>query len=108
MLHHGAAETVVQNVIFNRADYFHTAGEEFERTGVERLDPTRIDKRDGNAFLFQLLGRLFGDFKHIAESEDGDVAPMLHNFSLTDLEEFGFCFRLCTSARAARITDGDR
>src|SRR6266404_444709 len=108
MLHHGAPETVVQNVIFNRADYFHAAGEEFERAGVERLDPAWIDERDGDALFFELLRRFFSDFEHVAEAEDRDVTSMLDDFSLPDLEELGFSFWFCARAGTARITNGDR
>src|SRR5204863_366873 len=53
MLHHRTSEAVVQNVIFDGADDFDAAREKFERAGIERLDPARIDECDGNTFLFQ-------------------------------------------------------
>ena len=43
MFHNGAAKTVVQNVIFNRADDIHASGEEFQCAGVEGFDPSRIN-----------------------------------------------------------------
>ena len=46
MLHDGAAETVVQDMVLERADDLHAAREEFQGAGVERLDPARIDERD--------------------------------------------------------------
>src|SRR6266481_6337586 len=46
MLHHRAAETVVQNVIFNRADDLDAASEKFERARIHRFDPTWIDERN--------------------------------------------------------------
>ena len=54
MFHHRAAETVVQNVIFDRADDLDAAREKFERAGVHRLDPARIDERNGNSFSSSL------------------------------------------------------
>src|SRR5262249_40488906 len=33
MFHHSATETIVQNVVFDRADDFHAARKEFERAG---------------------------------------------------------------------------
>ena len=47
IFHHGAAETVVQNVIFDRAHDLDAAREKFERAGVHRLDPARINERNG-------------------------------------------------------------
>ena len=43
VLHHGAAESVVQNVILDRANHVDTARKKFERSGVHRFDPARID-----------------------------------------------------------------
>src|SRR5437016_4838890 len=40
MLHYGTAETVMQNVVLNRADDFHTPGEEFKGPSIERFDPS--------------------------------------------------------------------
>src|SRR6266404_1558658 len=107
MFHDGAAKTVVQNMIFDRADHFHAAREKFEGAGVHRLYPTRIDERNGNSFFFQLARRFFGNFKHVAEAEDRHIAPVLHDFGLTDLQKFGFRFDFHTRTGAARITDGD-
>ena len=42
MLHDGATESVVKDVVFNRADDFDAARKEFEGAGVDRLDPARI------------------------------------------------------------------
>ena len=46
MLHHGAAKSVVQNVVLNRANHFDAARKKFQRAGIERLDPARIDERN--------------------------------------------------------------
>ena len=43
MLHHGTAEAVVENMIFNGTNNFHAAREKLERPGVEWFDPARID-----------------------------------------------------------------
>ena len=94
LLHHRAAKTVVQNVIFDGADDFDAAREEFERASVERLDPARIDERNGNSFLFKFGRGFFGNFEHVAQSEDRHVAPMLRDFRLADLEKFRFGFDL--------------
>ena len=86
MLHHRAAKAVVQNVVFDRANDFHAAGEKFQRPGVERLDPARIDQRNRNSLFLQFLGRFLRDFEHVAESENRDVASVLHHFGFADLE----------------------
>src|SRR5438045_9707096 len=69
MFHDRAAETVVQNMIFDRAYDFDTAREKFERAGIHRFDPSRIDERDGNSFLLQFevgfLGHLILVDKHV-------------------------------------------
>ena len=67
MFHHRAAETVVQNVILDRANHIHAAREKFERAGVHGFDPTGIDQRDGNSFLLQFTRRFLGYFKHVAK-----------------------------------------
>jgi len=43
MLHHRAPKTVVQNVVFDGANDFDTAGKKFQRPGVERFDPARVN-----------------------------------------------------------------
>src|SRR5436190_9008632 len=43
MLHDGAAEAVVQDVILDRADKIDAPRKELQRPNVERLDPTGID-----------------------------------------------------------------
>src|SRR5205085_2419335 len=53
MLHDGAAETVMQDVVFNRTDDFNPASEKLERAGVDRFDPPRVDERDRESFLFE-------------------------------------------------------
>ena len=64
MLHHGAAETVMQNVIFNRADHLHATSEELDRASVERLDPTRVDEGNGDTVRFKFFVVLLCDFEH--------------------------------------------
>ena len=44
MLHHRATKSVVQNVVFNRANHLDAAGEELERSGIDRFDPARVDQ----------------------------------------------------------------
>src|SRR3954453_21727194 len=48
MLHHGTTETIMQDVILQRANNFHAAREKFQGSGVDRLDPSRVNQRDGN------------------------------------------------------------
>src|SRR5205814_359366 len=108
MLHDRASETVVQHVVFDGADNLHAAREEFERAGVERLDPARIDERDRDAFFFELARRFFRHFEHVSQSENRDVAPMLHHFGFADLEQFRRGLWHRARAGAARITDRDR
>src|SRR5438552_10553691 len=108
MFHHRAAETVVQDVIFDRADYVYTSGEKFERAGVHGFDPARINERDGNSFFFELARGFFGDFKHVAQSEDRHVAPVLHNLRLADLEKLRFRFDFYAGPRTTWITNGNR
>src|SRR4029077_14897096 len=107
MFHHRAAKTVVQNVVFNRADHVHAAREKFQSAGVHWLYPTRIDERNGNSFFFKLTCRFFGNFKHVAQAEDRHVAPVLHNLGLADLEKLRFRFDFYTRTGASRITNGD-
>src|SRR5438874_3348334 len=107
MFHDRAAETVVQNMIFDRAHDFDTAREKFERAGIHRFDPSRIDERDGNSFLLQFAGGFLGHFKHVAKPEYCHVAPMLHDFRLADLEQLGFWFDFCAWPRPSRITNGN-
>src|SRR5438105_9994795 len=86
MLHHRAAKTVVQNVVFNGTNDFDATSKKFERPGVERLDPARVDERDRNSFFLQLPGGFLGDFEHVAESENRDVSSMPHHLGFSDLE----------------------
>ena len=58
MFHDRAAKTVVQDVVLDRADDLHAAGEKLHRAGVERLDPARVDERDGDALRFQFAAPL--------------------------------------------------
>src|SRR5206468_3806821 len=90
MFHHGAAKAVVQNMVFNRADDLDAACKKFEGAGVHRLDPARVYERDRDSFFFELARRFFGDFKHVAQSEDRHVTPMLHDLRLTYLEKLRF------------------
>ncbi len=107
MLHHRTSEAVVQNVIFDSADDFDAACKKFERAGIERLDPARIDQCDGNAFLFQLARGFFGYFKHVAQAKDRHIAPVLHDFGLANLKKFGFRFDLRARPGTTRVADGD-
>ena len=95
MLHHRAAKAVVQNVVFNGTNDFHAAGKKFQRPGVERFDPARVDERDRNSSFLQFPGCFLRDFKHAAESENRDVSAMLHHLGFSDLEQFrrGLRFR---------------
>src|SRR5215469_1784013 len=95
MLHYRAAETVVQDVVFNSANDLDAASEKFERAGIHRFDPTRIDERDGNSFFFELARGFFGNLEHRAEAEDRDVAPMLYDLGLANLQEPRFWFYFC-------------
>ena len=45
MLHDGTTKTVVQHVVFDGADDLSTAREKFQRAGIHRFDPARIDQR---------------------------------------------------------------
>src|SRR3712207_1208411 len=42
VLDHSGAETVVQDVVLERAQHLRAAREELERAGVERLDPAGV------------------------------------------------------------------
>ena len=86
MLDDGAAEAVVEHVIFERADNFHAAREKLERPGVHRLDPARIDQGHGDAVFLELPGGFLRHFEHIPKAEDGDVTSVLDNLSLADVE----------------------
>ena len=108
MFHDRAAETVVQNVVLNRADHFDAAREKFERAGVDRFDPTRIDQRDGNSFLLKFARGFLGYFKHVAKPEDCHVAPVLYDFRLADLEKLGLRFDFYAWPRSSRITNSNR
>ena len=66
MFHYRAAETVEQHVIFYGAHDFDAAREKFESAGVHRLDPARINERNGNSFFFELARGFFGNFEHVA------------------------------------------
>jgi hypothetical protein len=103
MFHHRAAETVVQDVIFDRADYVYTSREKFERAGVHRLDPARINERDGNSFFFELARGFFGNLKHVAQPKDRHVAAVLYDFRFANLEKFWFRFDFCARPRAAWV-----
>src|SRR6266699_4759063 len=107
MFHDGAAKTVMQNVVFNRADDVDASRKKFERAGVHWFDPARVDERDRNSFFFELARRFFGDFKHVAQSEDRHITPMLHDLRLADLEKSGFRLNLRAGTGTARVTDGD-
>ncbi len=87
MFHHSAAETVMQNVIFDRADHVHASGEKFKPPGVHRLDPARIDQRNGNSFFFKFARGFLGNLEHCAEPEDRHVAPVLDDLRLANLQE---------------------
>src|SRR5438094_3377525 len=106
MFDHRAAKTVMQNVIFDCAYHFNTAREKFKRAGIERLDPARINQRDRKTLHLEFLGRLLCQFEHVAETENRDVAPMLHDLGFTDLERPGLRFGLGAGAGATRVTNG--
>ncbi len=94
-------------MIFDRAHDFYAAREKFERAGVDRFDPARIDERDGNSFFLKFARRFLGHFKHVAQAEDRHIAPVLHDLRLADLEKLGFRFDFYAWPRPSRITDGD-
>src|SRR5688572_27218538 len=112
MLDNRASKTVVEHVIFDRADDFHATCEELNRACIERLDPTRIDDRRGNAFRFEDLRRLFSHLAHPAESENGSAhwlsGAVLHDFGLANLEQTRLSLWLRASANASWVPDCDR
>src|SRR4029077_6538009 len=73
MFHHSATETVVEDVILERANHLHTAGKKFQCADIERFDPTRVDECHGDAAGFELLPCFLRHLKHVAEPEDGYV-----------------------------------
>src|SRR5204862_7424725 len=75
---------------------------------VHRFDPSRVDQRDGNSFLFKFARRFLGYFKHVAQSKNCNVASVLNDFGLANLEKFGFRLNFCARTGTARITDSDR
>ena len=89
-----AAEAVVQDVVFERADDIDAAGEEFEGAGVERLDPARVDDRGADALRFELRGGFLGHLAHAAEAEEGDArglgVPCLMTSALPISRSFGW------------------
>ena len=109
VFHDGAAEAVVQDVVLDGANHVHTAGEEFDERGVERLDPARVDDGGGDALGFELRCGLLSHLAHSAEAEDGDAhglrAAVLHDFGLADFEELWLRLGLHAGAAAARVAD---
>ena len=101
MFHDRAAKTVVQNMIFNRAHDFYAAREKFERAGVHRLDPARINERNGHSFFFKFACGFFRKLKHVAQPEDRHLAAVLHDFRFANLEKFWFRFCLLYTSDAA-------
>src|SRR5581483_7315255 len=57
MLDHRAAKTVVQHVIFNRANHIGAAREKLDRPRIERLDPAWIDYGSRDALRFEHFRR---------------------------------------------------
>src|SRR4051812_20499666 len=108
MLHDGATETIVEDMVLERADNVDSARKKLDRSGIERLNPSRIDQGHRNALFLQLAGSLFRDFEHVSESENGDLTPMLHDLRLADFKKFRRGFWHRSRSRAAGVADGDR
>ncbi len=106
MLNDGGAVAVVEDMVFHRAEDFATAGEKFDRGGVERLDPTGIDDRRGDTEFFQFLGCGQGEFTHVAESEDRRARAVAQNLGFSDLEKLWFFRWNGSGAGAAGVADG--
>ena len=107
VFHHGAAEAVHEDVVFERADDLDLRGEGLDAGGVERLDPAGIDESDAEALGFQLLLGDFGDFHHRTEGDEGDIGAVGEDLGLADLHEHGLVLGLHAGAAAARVADGD-
>jgi hypothetical protein len=103
----GAAEAVVQNVVFHRADDIDAAREKFDRAGVERLDPARVDDGGGDALRFECLRRLSAISHMPPRPKIATCVPCLTTSALPISRIFGCVLRLRAGARAARVADGD-
>src|SRR5690349_17579418 len=98
----------MENVIFEGTDDVGAPGEEFQGPGVDRFDPTRIDQGDRDAFSLEKVCCLLCEGKHISQAEKCDVATVLDNLRLSDLEQFWLRVRLCSGACSTRIANGNR
>ena len=56
VFHDRAAKPIVENVIFECADYINAARKKLKCAGIHGLDPSRINQGDGNAFSLQKAG----------------------------------------------------
>ena len=107
MLHDGAAEAVVENVVLEGTDHVNAACKKFQRADIHRFNPSRVDQRHRNAFGFEKLCGFLSQSKHISQSNQRHLTSVLYDFGLSDLQQFGLRFRFCSGAGATRVPDSD-
>src|SRR5438045_3931501 len=81
----GAAEAVLQGVIFNREDRPGGAEDALEHLAVERFAEARVDHADGETFGFQILRGLKGILNKRAISEEYCVRTFLEHARFAEL-----------------------
>ena len=108
VLNHGGTKSIVENMVFHRADDIASAGKKFERGCVEWFDPTGVDHGGRDALLFEFFRRGQGEFAHVAERKNGGIRAMPEDFGFSDFEEARFLVGACPRAGSTRIPDGGR
>ncbi len=107
VFHDGAAEAVVEDVVFHGADDFAAAGEELNGGGIEGLDPAGVDDGGGVSLFFEFGGGLKGGLAHVAEGDDGDAGSVAEDFGFSDFEELGFLFWDGSGAGSPGVANAD-
>ncbi len=96
----------MQHVILQSAEHSAALGVAFQHIRIQRLDPAWIDQSHGIPHGLQFHLRLLRHFKHGAQSDQGDIGAIRHDFGGADLQQLRHGLHRLARDRAARIADG--
>ena len=105
VLNDGSTEAVVEHVIFKGEKHWAEFGKLINASGIEGLDPARIDESHGITEFLKSLSGLLGHFEHVAESEERYVAALADDFCFANFEKLRFSFWRGAGSRAPRIAN---
>ncbi len=109
VLDDGAAEAVVENVVFESADHIAAAGEEFDGRGVEWFDPAGVDHGGFDAVVVaEFIGGFEREIDHVPEADQCHLLAVSDHFGFADVEQLGLVFDGGAIAGASGVADGDR